>query len=401
MIVDALCSYPKPVFIYLPPHAELRGGAWVVVDPAINPDRMEMFCDPSTCRGGVLEPEGTVEIKYRTPELIKTMHRLDDRLIQLSARLNDLKRHVSAANVANTTATGAANTRPQANSAACHLTTSAKLATSAISATSISTVPDTSAIGLSSAASFKSVADMPVFNGLSGSGLDTEEEIKKIKAAIDLRQKDLLPTYIQVARTFADLHDTPGRLSSRRLVHGLVAWSQARKFFHTRLRRRLLELEAVERIRAVCMPSSGLGPSSAAMMPLTTGTNQFSVGYSCGLPAALSSVFPPSSTTTQPVSPSALRVHGVSQMIEGLHSLSGRPSSEPAGRNSIPIIAVSSSDNNVDGGSAIKISNGPIQPQRVEVVCSEQSTRCTSNNTEDIPSLTNSFSCGLICESFN
>ena len=45
MIVDALRAYSQPVFIYLPPHGELRGGAWVVVDPTINLDHMEMYAD--------------------------------------------------------------------------------------------------------------------------------------------------------------------------------------------------------------------------------------------------------------------------------------------------------------------------------------------------------------------
>ena len=43
MIVDALREYKHPVFIFLPPHGELRGGAWVVVDPSINPAQMEMY----------------------------------------------------------------------------------------------------------------------------------------------------------------------------------------------------------------------------------------------------------------------------------------------------------------------------------------------------------------------
>lgn len=85
MIVESLRSYPSPVFIYLPPHAELRGGAWVVIDPAINPDHMEFFCTPDTCRGGVLEPEGTCEIKYRTPDLMNTINRLDDECRSLFA----------------------------------------------------------------------------------------------------------------------------------------------------------------------------------------------------------------------------------------------------------------------------------------------------------------------------
>jgi acetyl-CoA carboxylase/biotin carboxylase 1 len=81
-IVDNLREYRQPIFIYLPPFGELRGGAWVVLDPTINPEAMEMYSDPRA-RGGVLEPAGTVEIKYRQRDLIKTMHRLDPKLKEL------------------------------------------------------------------------------------------------------------------------------------------------------------------------------------------------------------------------------------------------------------------------------------------------------------------------------
>lgn len=64
-IVDNLRVYTAPVFIYIPPAGELRGGAWVVVDPVINHNGVvEMYCDP-TSRGGILEPSGVVEIKFR------------------------------------------------------------------------------------------------------------------------------------------------------------------------------------------------------------------------------------------------------------------------------------------------------------------------------------------------
>lgn len=76
MIVDQLRVYRQPVFMYLPPGAELRGGAWVVVDTTINPDMIEMYADPDA-RGGVLEPEGTVEIKFRKKTLETCMYRLD------------------------------------------------------------------------------------------------------------------------------------------------------------------------------------------------------------------------------------------------------------------------------------------------------------------------------------
>lgn len=44
-IVDALVAYKHPVFVYIPPNGELRGGAWVVIDPTIN-DEVRTYLKP-------------------------------------------------------------------------------------------------------------------------------------------------------------------------------------------------------------------------------------------------------------------------------------------------------------------------------------------------------------------
>ncbi|BCS26346.1 acetyl-CoA carboxylase ACC1 [Aspergillus puulaauensis] len=75
-IVDALVKYEQPIFVYIPPFGELRGGSWVVVDPTINPEQMEMYADEES-RGGILEPEGIVNIKFRRDKQLETMARLD------------------------------------------------------------------------------------------------------------------------------------------------------------------------------------------------------------------------------------------------------------------------------------------------------------------------------------
>lgn len=72
----------------------------VVVDPTINPEQMEMYADEES-RGGVLEPEGIVGIKYRREKQLETMARLDPTYGQLVAQslskdlpadqLNDIK----------------------------------------------------------------------------------------------------------------------------------------------------------------------------------------------------------------------------------------------------------------------------------------------------------------------
>ena len=76
-IVDGLSSYKQPVFVYIIPNGELRGGAWVVLDPSINSEQMEMYADVEA-RAGVLEPEGIIEIKMRKDKITRLMERLDD-----------------------------------------------------------------------------------------------------------------------------------------------------------------------------------------------------------------------------------------------------------------------------------------------------------------------------------
>jgi acetyl-CoA carboxylase/biotin carboxylase 1 len=49
---------------------------------------MEMYCYEDA-RGGVLEPQGIVEIKYRKSKLLSTMERLDPKYTELKRQLDD------------------------------------------------------------------------------------------------------------------------------------------------------------------------------------------------------------------------------------------------------------------------------------------------------------------------
>ena len=64
-IVDALRKYKQPVLIYIPPRGELRGGAWVVVDPSINKEYMEMYADRES---------RFVNLNPRQPKLISNLY---------------------------------------------------------------------------------------------------------------------------------------------------------------------------------------------------------------------------------------------------------------------------------------------------------------------------------------
>eukprot|EP00004_Rigifila_ramosa_P006611 TRINITY_DN1746_c0_g1_i1.p1 TRINITY_DN1746_c0_g1~~TRINITY_DN1746_c0_g1_i1.p1 ORF type:complete len:2182 (+),score=504.30 TRINITY_DN1746_c0_g1_i1:514-6546(+) len=161
-IVDHLREYTQPIFVYLPPYGELRGGSWVVVDPTINETHMEMFADTRS-RGGVLEPSGTIAIKYRRPQVLDTMKRLDSEF-----------------------------------------------------------------------------------------GADAK------------RDEGLYPVFEQIATTFADLHDTPGRMKAKGVISEVVEWRGARKFFYWRLRRRLHE--ELIRKRVMAADSSLTIPQARALL---------------------------------------------------------------------------------------------------------------------------------------
>ena len=85
MIVDALSEFRQPVFVYLPPLAELRGGSWAVIDPFVNPHGMMEMYTSESAQGGILEAAGTVSIKFRKRQQLEAMVRLDPRLQKIAA----------------------------------------------------------------------------------------------------------------------------------------------------------------------------------------------------------------------------------------------------------------------------------------------------------------------------
>ncbi|GBG29850.1 Acetyl-CoA carboxylase [Hondaea fermentalgiana] len=181
-IVDALVAYKQPVFVYIPPFGELRGGAWVVVDETINPSMMEMYAD-TDARGGVLEPAGVVSIKYRAKDVLATAHRVDEKLKGMVEKLK-------------------------------------------------AAAPDSA-------------------------------EAADLKKAIAEREKLLMPIFKQIAVHFGDLHDRPGRMQAKGVIRSVVPWSNSRRHFYNRLRRRLAELDAVAKIDEVVALSDDLGAPSS------------------------------------------------------------------------------------------------------------------------------------------
>jgi len=91
-IVDGLSAFKQPVFVYIVPNGELRGGAWVVLDPSINAEgQMEMYADVEA-RAGVLEPEGIIEIKMRRDKIVQLMGRMDSPYAALEKESKDVSK---------------------------------------------------------------------------------------------------------------------------------------------------------------------------------------------------------------------------------------------------------------------------------------------------------------------
>jgi len=161
MIVDALVDYKHPVTIYIPPNGELRGGAWVVLDPKINEESIEMFADVDA-RGGILEPAGATEIVFKKDkQVVEMMHRCDEQLRDLNAKKT--------------------------------------------------------------------------------SGQD-------VAAAIQQREKLLLPLYQQVSQEYCDLHDRCPRMKSLGAIREGLHWADSRSYLHWRIRRRVQENSVARRL---------------------------------------------------------------------------------------------------------------------------------------------------------
>ncbi len=82
MIVDELVHFDLPVILYIPPYAELRGGAWVVVDPQINPDRIVLLVDEHAT-GSILEPSGMESVPLIRRQIKRDMIQQDPILSEL------------------------------------------------------------------------------------------------------------------------------------------------------------------------------------------------------------------------------------------------------------------------------------------------------------------------------
>ena len=155
---------------------------------------MEMYADEDS-RGGVLEPEGIVGIKFRKERQLETMARLD-------TTYGDLRRRAQE------------------------------------------------------------------------KGLSAEQQ-QEIKNAMTERENLLLPVYLQIALQYADMHDRAGRMKAKDTIRQPLQWSQARRFFYWRLRRRLNEEYVLKRISGAQSKELYSRPNSLKTLEAWSGLPKF------------------------------------------------------------------------------------------------------------------------------
>lgn len=122
-------------------------------------------------RGGVLEAEGTVEIKYRRKDLLKTMKRLDSVYAGLAEKLGNFLTHSFA----------------------------------------VFNLFDCSKVGFL-ITSIKSLLFSSASPELS------EKQCRELESKLKAREEFLMPIYHQVAVQFVELHDTPGRMQEKGVI---------------------------------------------------------------------------------------------------------------------------------------------------------------------------------------
>ena len=76
----------------------------------------------------------------------------------------------------------------------------------------------------------------------------TAEQQNEIKAQMTERENLLLPVYMQIALQYSDLHDRAGRMMAKDVIRMPLEWTNARRFFYWRLRRRLNEEYVLKRM---------------------------------------------------------------------------------------------------------------------------------------------------------
>jgi len=72
--------------------------------------------------------------------------------------------------------------------------------------------------------------------------------LNELRKEVENRERGLFPIYNKIAMMFAMCHDTPQRMKDVGVINEVVPWTNSRRYFYWRLRRRLLVNRAIDQM---------------------------------------------------------------------------------------------------------------------------------------------------------
>ena len=165
---------------------------------------LQMYAS-DTARGGVLEPAGIAEIKFRKNEVVKQMQRLDSQLRWMS--MNE--------------------------------------------ASGVVTQEDIQVAAV--------VARLLLWRG-GRCGPGGLPGFDHSSPGLQARVAELMPYYTPIGEIFADLHDRPERMLAKGVIRSIVSWKGARTYFYWRIKRRV----RAPPVRAQAAPPAPPRPAPSA-----------------------------------------------------------------------------------------------------------------------------------------
>ncbi|CAB3233545.1 unnamed protein product [Arctia plantaginis] len=176
-----------------------------------------MYADPDA-RGGVLEAEGIVEVKFKQRDILKTMHRLDPELLRVGARIAELKEQIKDISK---------------------------------SLDRRGSIDD-------------SLIRTDIGREAEGRVRELETELLAAEKTAKAREKELSPIYHEIAVQFAELHDTAERMLEKGCIFDIIPWRSSRRQLYWRLRRLLKQNEQEVRVQAAVKPADSMDQGAAA-----------------------------------------------------------------------------------------------------------------------------------------
>ncbi|CAH2056096.1 unnamed protein product, partial [Iphiclides podalirius] len=309
-IVRALRGATAPVLVYIPPGAEVRGGAWAVIDPSVNAQRMEMYADPEArftviilnVAWAVIDPGVNAQRMemYADPEARFTVIILNVAWAVIDPGVNAQRMEMYADPEARFTViilnVAWAVIDPGVNAQRMEMYADPEARGGVLEAEGIVEVKfkqrdilktmhrlDPELLRLNARISEIKEQIKEISKGFDRRGSiddvlirtdagkqaegrvrELETELVAAEKAAKSREKELSPIYHEIAVQFAELHDTAERMLEKGCIFDIIPWRHSRRLLYWRLARLLRQNAQERRVRAAARAAGRMDQGAAA-----------------------------------------------------------------------------------------------------------------------------------------